>query len=154
MRHAPHPSLVALLLVAPLLALSPAARADTVTRLPAPPSDAGRESRPVAIVLEALNPLGGLGCFYRRRYLPGILVAAGSLIGGSLALYAWHQSDRDGTIVGAVAYGAMRAIGLAAAAQAPSPPLLSSSFWAPSALSGGPETATGKTVGLSHRFSF
>ncbi len=152
MRHVPFESLVAVMLAAPVLALSPAARAEapaTVGPPAAPVASAGGPSRALAITLEVLDPLGGIGSMYRHRYLTGALVAAGSLLAGSLGLYAFHQGDRDTSIVSVFAYGAMRAVGIAAAAQgAPSPPAASAAIF------GDVPRSSARTLGFSYRFSF
>jgi hypothetical protein len=143
MRHLRLPSLVAIMLAAPVMALSPAVHAE------APAASAPWESRALAITIETLNPLGGVGSIYRRRYVTGTLVAAGSLLAGSLGLYAFHQGDRDTAIVSVFAYGALRAIGIAAVAQEPSPPPA-----LPTASFGDPPRSVAKVLGFSYRFSF
>lgn len=120
----------------PLLAL-PLALLATPARAEPPPRSAG-----VAVALEIVSPIGGAGCFYRRRPLPGALVVVGTLISGGLLAHALAHSDRDGAIVDAVAYGVMRSIGIVAAAQPDAPPR-------PKAFSPAPPA-----YGLSYRFSF
>lgn len=134
---------LALLALLPLL-LPSAARAE-----PPPPRSTG-----VAVALEIVSPVGGAGCFYRRRPLPGALVVAGTLISGGMLAHALAHSDRDATIVDAVAYGVMRTIGIVAAAQPDAPPRPAALFPDPTPHHGAPPALAAPAFGLSYRFSF
>lgn len=138
--------ILALLLLT--LGLTPAAHAE------APATERrGPESAAIAIALEVLSPLGGPGCIYRRRPLPFAIVTAGSLLSGGMLLYALHQGDRDATIINAIAYGVMRALGVAAAAQ-PSAPVLPARLPDAASRAGALPATTGRTLGLSYGLSF
>ncbi len=148
MRFVLLPALFALVLLVPASALAETVGAP-VHASPSvhasPPGVAEAEpraprSRALALTIEILSPLGGPGSFYARRYVRGSLVVAGSLLSGGMMLYALRHGDRDAAIVNAVAYGAMRGIGIASAA-------------APIASAAAP-TASARTLGLWHRFSF
>jgi hypothetical protein len=147
MRHAGLliPLAVAILSPRPARAESPAGAAPAAPEAPGP-----RRSRAIAITVEALSPIGAAGCFYRGHHLAGALVTAGSLISGGMLMWAVARSDRDATIVNAVAYGVVRALGIASAAQpdpAPLPPPV-----APPARPAAPPSA--RALGLSYQVSF
>jgi len=138
----------ALLLVAPGVAQAqaPASAGASVAAKVEPPASPEERPRsvPLAVTLEVLSPLGGPGCFYRRREVAGVLVVAGSLIAGGLLLYAVHHADPDATIINAVAYGTMRSLGVAAAAATwPDPPQRASAL-----------PVTTRALGLGYGFSF
>jgi hypothetical protein len=98
-----------------------------------------------------VTPLGGAGCFYRRRILTGSVVAVASFLAGSTMLVGLHQGDKDASILGAVSYGAARLAGLFGAVWPDTP----NARWgapAPSALP--PSMPPAKMVGLAHTFTF
>jgi hypothetical protein len=140
---------LSLALVSPTLALAEEAGGKPLAPPPSPAPLAPR-SRAVAVSVEVLSPVGGAGCFYRRLYLPGTLVTAGSLIAGGSLFYALATGNREGTIINAVAYGVTRLIGIVAAAR-PQAPI-------PSATPPSPEPALpsprAPSVGLSYALSF
>lgn len=103
-----------------LLVLIPAT-AHAEPPLASPPSAqvAPVELRRVAlgVTLEVLSPVGGAGCFYRRRWLVGALVTAGSLIGGGLMLHGLVRGNSDEVGLNAFAYGVSRLVGIVATAR-------------------------------------
>ena len=143
--------LLAALLFSPARASAQAAGATSVAavEVPAKPGE-----RALATVVEILSPFGGAGCFYRHRYLTGVVVIAGSLIGGGLLLDAVHRQDPDVTVIGAVSYGVARALGVAAAVQ--SYPVLfpAWSFSDPASRAGVLPAPTVRTLGFSYGVSF
>lgn len=145
--------LLALCLPGTALAADPARDASAPAPPPAlAPTAPPPKSTALAVTVEAVSPVGGAGCFYRGRYLAGVLVTAGSLLGGSMLLYAARQGDPDATVIAAVAYGAMRAIGISAAARAdgPSP----SSLPEPAPRAGVISPPAARTLGFSYGLSF
>ena len=139
-------------------------------RAVAPPPPEAQHATPnrrdLAIAFELLSPGGGAGCFYRRRNVAGALVIVGSLLSGGLMLNAVQRDDIDATVVGAVAYGLMRTLGLVGAALDEGPlrsPFARAPDTAPPAALGSisalgsPSIAaplTAKTLGFSYGFSF
>jgi len=98
-------------LASPSLALADDVSPEAV----APPAP---RSLAVAIPIEVLSPVGAAGCFYRRRYVSGAIVALGSLFTGGTFIYAVATQDRDGAILNAVGYGLLRVLGVVEAARA------------------------------------
>jgi hypothetical protein len=136
MRHDHHAPVIATALMLAALLVAPAVRAEapagaTATPVVPPASTTAEPPAPrsaaIAITLEAVSPIGAVGCFYRRRWLPGALVTLGTVLTGSMFSYGIATQNRDATIINAVAYGVTRAIGIAAAARpdtviTPTPP--------------------------------
>ncbi len=140
----------------------PAAAQPAAPQAPASPDPAtpAPRSGPVAITIEALIPVGGAGCFYRRRYVPAVIVAAGSLVSGGTLIYSAATRNRDAAIVNAVAYVLIRAAGIAAAAS-PDPEPMARPVETPVSLGETPKPPPGphaalpaNTFGLSHAFAF
>ena len=155
MRNAPLSVLLAPALLVPALLLARPAQAETPApaALAAPPAP---RSTAVAVTLEVVSPLGAVGCFYRRRYLPGALVTASALITGGSLIYALATNNRDASILNAVAYGVTRLIGIAAASR-PDSPHLAAPAPAPTP-NPAPRAATpalsARTIGLSYVLAF
>ena len=69
----------------------------------------------LAAFLDAISPVGGVGCFYVRRYAAGVLTVLGSGAAAGLAYYG-YQEDSIGFLVGGVlSYFAFRIVGMSAA---------------------------------------
>ncbi len=121
---------------------------------------AERTNVPFAISMEVLSPVGGAGCFYRRRYVAGAIVVAGSLISGGTLIYATAQHDKDPIIINAVAFAVMRVIGIAAAARPDElpalPPVVPASLPADptSPRAAALPSVPSRMIGLSHAFAF
>jgi hypothetical protein len=136
-----------------MLASASLARADEPAKVTAPtasPPPLAPRSRGLAVTFEVVSPVGGAGCFYRRLYLPGTLVMAGSAISGGLLAYSLATNNRDGAIISAVAYGVARLIGIVAAARPDEPAPRTPD---PSPRSDLPAMPA-RSVGLAHAWSF
>jgi len=143
-----------LTLSAAMLLAPPTARAQSAPVATPVAMEVAPRSTALAVALEVVSPLGGAGCFYRRRYWVGALVTAAAAITGGTMLHGLTHNNGDEVSLNAVGYGISRLVGVVMAARpdpppAPAPPLPEPAPRA-AALPGIPA----KTIGLSYGFAF